>query len=134
MFLKSRKFIYYNKNLNEKARKLRNEMTPAEKKLWYEYLRKHQYNFFRQKPIGNYIVDFYYPKLNLVIEIDGETHLTDNEKNYDEQRTKDLNKYGLKLIRFWNDEVLRDLENVINKIEEEIDGNHPNPFLERGGR
>jgi len=58
MFIKSNKFLPYNKELNKKAKNLRNEMTAAEKKLWYEYLRNHRFQFLRQRPIDNYIVDF----------------------------------------------------------------------------
>lgn len=120
MFIKSKKFIPYNKNLNIIARKLRSEMTFSEKKLWYEYLRNNKHKFLRQKPIGNFIVDFYCHELKLAIEVDGETHILNNEIDYDVLRTNNLNEYGIKVIRFWNDEILKAFENVIFKIENEI--------------
>ena len=111
----------YNKELNKKAKYLRNEMTAAEKKLWYGYLRNHQFQFLRQRPIGNYIVDFYCPKLKLVIEIDGETHLSKEDREYDKERTRVLESYGLKVLRFWNDDVLNGIEVVSEMIENEIE-------------
>ena len=113
-------YLPYNKKLKEKARDLRNNMTAAEKKLWYGYLRNHRYIFLRQKPIDNYIVDFYCSKLKLVIEIDGETHLSEKGREYDEERTKALERYGLKVLRFWNDDVLNGIEVVSKIIEGEI--------------
>jgi len=121
MFIKSNKFLPYNKELNKKAKYLRNEMTAAEKKLWYGYLRNHQFQFLRQRPIGNYIVDFYCPKLKLVIEIDGETHLSKEDREYDKERTRVLESYGLKVLRFWNDDVLNGIEVVSEMIENEIE-------------
>jgi len=95
-------------------------MTLAEKKLWYEYLKNHKCKFLRQKPIGNYIIDFYCQKIKLAIEIDGETHLTESEKNYGKRRTSDFSGYGIKVIRFWNNEIFNRIEAVIEKIENEI--------------
>lgn len=120
MFIKSKKFIPYNKKLKSTARRLRNEMTSAEKKLWYEYLKNHKFSFLRQKPIGNYIIDFYCQELKLAIEVDGETHILISELEHDRQRTDKLNGFGIRVIRFWNDEVLKEFEIVIAKIENEI--------------
>ena len=128
-------YLPYNKKLKEKARRLRNNMTAAEKKLWYEYLRNHKYIFKRQKPIDNYIVDFYCSKLKLVIEIDGETHLSKKEKEDDKERTRILESYGLKVLRFWNDDVLNGIEVVSEIIEEEIRKiKSPQPPLSRGSQ
>ncbi len=77
----------YNPKLIERARELRKNMTPAEKKLWYYCLSQFSRRVLRQRPIDNYIVDFYCPVLRLVIEIDGESHFTDDGKTYDQQRT-----------------------------------------------
>lgn len=118
--MQNKKFLPYSSNLKIKARNLRNQMTSAEKRLWYEYLRQHEYRFLRQKPIGNYIVDFYCSKLKLVIEIDGVTHLDEKDVNYDNNRTKELEKFGLKVLRFWNNDVLNGLGAVEEIIEEEI--------------
>ena len=69
-------YNYYNKNLLENALILRKKQTPAEKFLWKNLLKNFEYHTYRQRPIGNYIADFFIPKLNLVIEIDGGYHLT----------------------------------------------------------
>ena len=76
-------YIPYNKNLNLKARSLRNTNTTEENKLWYQYLRKSQIRFLRQKPIDNYIVDFYCPRKRIAIEIDGSQHYTEGGIMYD---------------------------------------------------
>jgi len=102
------------------VKKLRQNMTAAEKKLWYEFLRGYKHRFVRQRAIGNYILDFYCQKLKLGIEIDGETHLGDKREKYDKKRTGELNKLGIKILRFWNDDVLNGLGEVENIIEVEI--------------
>ncbi len=95
-------------------------MTAAEKKLWYEYLRQNEHRFLRQKIIGNFIVDFYCSELGLVIELDGETHIKEKDINYDSERTEELEKLGLKILRFWNYDILEGLGGVQNVIENEI--------------
>ena len=79
---------YDNKNI-QNARKLRNNMTPQERKLWYLYLRTYRPRIYRQRPVGKYILDFYCAKAGLAIEIDGGQHYdkADNEQ-YDSKRTK----------------------------------------------
>lgn len=115
----------YNPQLVERAKELRKNMTPAEKKLWNNYLRRFQFRVLRQRPIDNFIVDFYCAKLKLVIEIDGESHFTDEGKDYDGERTSILEGYGLRVIRFTNDQVLKNLEGVCRQIEELIPPNPP---------
>ncbi len=90
----------YNPKLTARARELRKNSTEAEKRLWYRYLWNFKYRVLRQRPIDFYIVDFYYPKLKLVIEIDGDTHYTDAGKIYDERRTQILESYSLRVVRF----------------------------------
>ena len=119
----------YNPQLVERAKTLRKNMTKAEKKLWYDYLRTFQFRVHRQRPIDNFIVDFYCPSLSLVIEVDGESHSTDLAQNYDRERTQILEGYGLTIIRFTNQEVLNDFEGVCATIEELIP---PTP-LSKGG-
>ena len=100
------------------ARKLRNNMTEQEKRLWY-YLRKRFINncsFRRQYPIGNYIVDFICRKKNLIVEIDGGQHNDKNIKMYDTERTNYLETKGYKVLRFWNNDVDNNLEGVLNEI------------------
>ncbi|MGB3656019.1 MAG: endonuclease domain-containing protein [Rivularia sp. (in: cyanobacteria)] len=116
-FIKTAYHLSYNPKLIEKAKELRKNMTPAEKKLWNNYLKTLKTRFLRQRPIDNFIVDFYCANLKLVIEIDGESHFTDEAKNYDSQRTLILEGYGLQVIRFTNEEVFKNFEGVCECIE-----------------
>ena len=95
------------------AVKLRKVPTPAEKKLW-AYLRRNKLNgvnFRRQHAIGNFIVDFVSVKKKLVIELDGSQHLEQAE--YDVERSRYFESQGYKVIRFWNDQVMNDINGVI---------------------
>ncbi len=109
--------IPYNPKLKNRARELRKNMTEAEKKIWYAFLRGFKHRFLRQKPIDNYIVDFYCTGLKLVIEIDGDTHSTKEEIEYDKYRTQILEGYGLKVIRFTNYQIFNNFDEVCNEIE-----------------
>jgi len=100
-----------------RAGELRNELTPAKKKLW-SYLRGDKLNgvsFRRQHAIGNYIVDFVSIKKKLVIELDGSQHLEQAE--YDAERSRYFESQGYKVIRFWNNDVMNDINGVIRAIE-----------------
>ncbi len=100
----------------KKAKLFRNNLTNAESLLW-ENLKGKQISgmrFRRQHPINIYIVDFYCHQAKLVIEIDGGNHKS--QKEYDKNRTLDLESYGLIVIRFFNSEVEKNLENVLKKI------------------
>ena len=108
----------YNPALTEVARKLRKDPTPAEKKIWHDYLSTLKYRVLRQRPIDNYIVDFYCREYKLVVEIDGDSHFTEAGKSYDEERTETLEQYRLKVIRFLNDDVLNNLDGVVFRIED----------------
>jgi len=134
--LYTNKYHYaYRKDLTGKAKVLRNNMTSAEKKLWYGHLRQHEFRFLRQKPIGNYILDFYCPKLKLAIEVDGESHLDDKDNiiEYDKIRIRELNKIGINILRFWNYDVLDGFEAVCEIIDKFIDKKKsPTPFKQRG--
>jgi very-short-patch-repair endonuclease len=101
----------------------------TEERLWYGYLRTFKFRVLRQRPIDNFIVDFFCAQLKLVIEVDGESHFTEEGKLYDWERTQILEGYGLKVLRFSNDEVLQDWEGVCRRIEESIP---PTP-LKKGG-
>jgi len=114
-------YIPYNPTLVEKARENRKNPTPAEKKLWFEVLQNKRFadlKFTRQKPLDEYIVDFYCAELMLVIEIDGDSHAEQAE--YDEQRTARLNRLGIEVIRYTNREVLNNLEGVYSDLLERI--------------
>ncbi|ALB41520.1 type II restriction endonuclease [Anabaena sp. WA102] len=118
-------YLPYNKNLVSRAKELRQNMTLAEKKIWYDYLRDFKYRVHRQRPIDNFIVDFYCPKLKLVIEIDGDSHYAENAQKYDQERTEILQGYGLKVIRFNNEDVLHNFTGIVALIEELIPPNPP---------
>lgn len=108
----------YNKNLKQASRDLRNNLTDAEKLLWSK-LRGKQIlglQFYRQKPILNYIVDFYCPAANLVIECDGSQHFTDEGLEADRMRDDALAQLGLKVLRFDNRQVMRQLDDVVEVI------------------
>jgi len=116
-------FLPYNKNLRDFSRYLRNNSTLAEVLLWQE-LRASQlkgYSFNRQKPLGRYIVDFYCKKLNLVIEIDGESHYHDLAPLKDAARQKALEEFGLSFLRFDDLDVKHQMHFVLNTIHEFID-------------
>ena len=102
----------------EKATLLRKNMTLAELILWKKLKDKKLFKvkFRRQHPVNIFIVDFYCHEIKLVIEIDGEIHLDDAIKNYDSGRTAELEKFGLKVARFSNDQIISNIDTVINKI------------------
>lgn len=102
----------------EKAKALRNTLTHAELVLW-SYLKTSPMGlkFRRQHPTGIYIVDFYCHELKLVIEVDGKIHERIENRKDDEKRQKDLEDWGIEVVRFRNDEVELKLEEVINRIE-----------------
>ena len=104
-----------NPKTKHKAIELRKESTPAERKLWSR-LRNDQLGvtFRRQHAVGNYIPDFCSPKAKLIIELDGSQHL--EQEKYDQERTKYLESHGYKVIRFWNNNVLNNIEEVILAI------------------
>jgi very-short-patch-repair endonuclease len=91
----------YNPQLVERAKTLRKNMTKAEKKLWYDYLRNFQFRVHRQRPIDNFIVDFYCPNLSLVIEVDGESHSTDLAQNYDREKDTNIRRIWIKNYSFY---------------------------------
>ena len=95
----------HNKDNVHLAKMLRKNMTPEEKHLWYDFLRKYPTRFLRQKVIGNYIVDFYCAKANLVIELDGSQHGLEKESENDQKRTEYLKSLGLNVIRIPNYEI-----------------------------
>jgi len=111
-------YIPYNKNLIQNSRNLRASATKQENKLWYQYLAKSPIRFVRQKPIDNYIVDFYCPLKKLVIEIDGSQHYTEDGLQYDKIRTDTLNQYSITVIRFTNEEVNKNFYEVCEHIED----------------
>jgi very-short-patch-repair endonuclease len=108
----------YNKGLKEFSRDLRKNMTEAETVLWWK-LRKRQINncqFYRQRIIGNFIVDFYCPEGKLVIEVDGSQHYSEPGKEKDKLRDNHMADLGLKVLRFSAREVMENLEGVVKVV------------------
>ena len=115
-------------------------MTDAEQALWAKLRRKQimDVQFYRQKPIGQYIVDFYAPTVNLVVEIDGGGHFEEATKQYDARRTTFLQTQGLTVLRFNNLEILRELDAVMLMIWREVKTRleikiPPSPPFSKGG-
>lgn len=117
-----RKLIPYSPHLKQFARKLRNDSTFGEVLLWKELSNKkiYSFDFHRQKPLLNYIVDFYCYELDLVIEVDGIYHFNDEKSLMDNDRDKALSEYGLTVLRFTEHEVKKDMINVLRAIDAHI--------------
>jgi len=111
--------FYYKKWLVPLARKLRNNSTKSEILFWKQVRNKqfYGYDFHRQKPLGNYIVDFYCYKLRLVIEIDGWTHTLEYIYEKDLKKEEYLRSIGLTVIRFEDEEIFKDMDNVFAVLE-----------------
>ena len=126
-----RKIIPYNPKLKQLARNLRNKSTLSEVLLWRHLKGKQMrgYAFHRQKPIDNYIIDFFCPKLMLALEIDGISHDGKGKNIYDKERQRRLENLGIKFLRFKDADVKNNIEGVLIKIEEWIDkrGHTPSP-------
>ena len=98
------------------AKTLRKNMTPWERKLWYDFLRNYPVRFQRQKAIGNYIADFYCAKARLIIELDGGGHYTPEQARKDELRTKDLESMKLAVVRICNLDIDQNFHGVCEYI------------------
>lgn len=111
-----------NNNKLTQARALRRNLTPQERHLWYDFLRYYPVKFYKQRIIGEYIVDFYCASARLVIEVDGSQHYDPSEQQKDMQRTAYLESVGLAVVRYSNADVnvrFREVcEDIINKIQE----------------
>jgi len=119
----------YHPDLRLPARDLRRHMTDAERHLW-QHLRRKQIlgvPFYRQRPLGNFIVDFYAPAVSLVVEVDGSQHHTDDGRLRDAERSAFLVEQGLRVLRFDNQRVLTETAKVVAEIRlavQKICGNH----------
>jgi very-short-patch-repair endonuclease len=114
--------LFYNDKLKGCARNLRKNMTEAEKLLWSKLRRKQLkgYQVYRQRIIGNYIVDFYCPKARLIIELDGGQHYTSEGIEANKIRDEYMKRQGLKVLRFSDRDVFANLSLVIEKIWENL--------------
>ena len=106
-----------NNQLLETAKELRRSMTKQERHLWYDFLRYYPIKIYKQRIIDSFIVDFYCAKAKLVIEIDGAYHYTPHGKSHDRFRTEALQKYGLMVIRFSNNDVDTRFDVVCDAID-----------------
>jgi len=129
----------YSRNLKQPSRDLRTGMTDAEQKLWTQLRRKQilGIQFYRQKPVGPYIVDFYAPAALLVIELDGSQHYEPDHVARDAERDASLENQGLLVLRFDNLQVLKETEAVMAEIyrvcgERQIPPASPPPFSKVG--
>ena len=130
--------LQYGRNLKQTARNLRANMTESEQVLWkrlrHKQLRSIQ--FYRQKPIGQFVVDFYAPQAKLVVEVDGSQHLDPEKAQKDARRTATLERQGIRVLRFNNLQVLQELEAVVEAIFQALSDAEkkipPSPPLQRG--
>ena len=107
----------YRKENIPRAKELRKNMTPWERKLWYEFLRNYPLRFQRQKAIGDYIADFYCAKAGLVVELDGGGHYEAPQAERDRERTRALEQMGLRVLRFCNLDVEQSFSQVCEWID-----------------
>lgn len=110
--------VRYNPKLKELARKLRNNSTKSEVKLWRCLKGKKmlRYDFHRQKPIGNFILDFFCNKLKLAIELDGYTHTFEEVADNDKIKYEKLKEHGISLLRFHDEDVMNNIDGVVEVI------------------
>ena len=125
MGLMRRKILRYNPKLKELARKLRKNMTLAEVLLWNQLKQKKMlgFDFDRQRPIDEYIVDFYCKELMLAIEIDGASHNFEDSDVRDMERQDRLENLGVRVLRFTDGDVKQNLEGVLRGVRNWIDKN-----------
>jgi len=113
-----KKFLRNDPTLKQRRRELRRNQTDAERVLWAK-VRNRQFvgiKFFRQYSIGPYIVDFYCPTVKLAVELDGGQHGQSDTKSYDAARSEYLRTHGIDVMRFWDNEVLLDIEGVLSNL------------------
>lgn len=121
------KYIYNEQKLRERRKGLWRSQTEAEKLLWNK-LRGRQVRglkFYRQFSVGGYILDFFCPQIKLSVELDGGQHAEKENKEYDVVRTDYLNGIGIEVLRFWNNEVIKNIEGVLQVIEERLNSSQP---------
>ena len=130
--MKQRKIYHYNPKLKERARQLRNNSTLSEVLLWNELKngKMKGKDFHRQKPIMNYIVDFFCPELALAIEIDGNSHDSENAYEKDRERQREIEGLGIQFLRFNDLDVKRNMIGVLSVIEQWIEEHTPDPSQE----
>lgn len=113
-------FTGFTPALTSNARILRKQMTPQERRLWYDFLRNYPVKFYRQRVIGRFIVDFYCCQAKLVIELDGSQHYTTDGITYDSIRSEILKKYKLRILRFSNNDINQNFSGVCEIIHRAV--------------
>ena len=108
------------RRLRPRARALRQNMTREERHLWFQFLQPYPVRFLRQKPVAGYIADFYCARARLIVELDGSQHYDPDALKYDAIRTRRLQEYGFKVIRFTNRDIWRNFEGVMYVIDKEV--------------
>jgi len=121
----------YNSELQDRAYLNRRSMTPQECQLWFQFLRSYPLRFRRQRPIGNYIVDFYCARAKLVVEVNGYEHFTEKGRRYDVRRKEFLESLGLKVLRFSDGDIERNFDRVCYCIDVETRARCPGLNLKR---
>ena len=112
--------VVKNNKMLDTARKLRREMTPQERKLWYMFLRKYPVKIYKQRIIESFIVDFYCTDARLVIELDGSQHYTEQGECYDHERDAIIEQYQVQILRFSNLEIDHQFDAVCERIHNTI--------------
>jgi very-short-patch-repair endonuclease len=113
------KFLRNDPTLKQRRRELRRNQTDAERVLWAKVRNKQFFGirFFRQYSVGPYILDFYCPTAKLAVELDGGQHTKSDNREYDAARSEYLKAQGIDVMRFWNNEVLLDMQSVLSLLE-----------------
>lgn len=130
------KFLYNNRVFKDRRKELRNNSTEAEKILW-NYLKHSKlggFKFIRQYSVGPYILDFFCPEVRLAIELDGAHHGQEENVLYDKDRSKYLKSVNIFIIRFWNNDIVKDVEGSLRQILRQINRLAEPPLKVRGGR
>ncbi len=119
--------LRYNRRLKSRARSLRANLTDAEERLWARLRRKQilGVQFYRQKPIGNYIVDFYAPAARLIVEVDGSQHFERAQDERDRRRTAHFEQMGLRVLRYNDRQVFLELDSVAEDIFRAVEEKNP---------
>ena len=99
------------------AKQMRKELTKYEKKFWFEFAKNYQYKIYRQKLVDNYILDFYCAKAKVAIELDGSQHFEPINEEFDAQRTNNLNKYGILVLRYTNLELIKNFKYIYDEVD-----------------
>ena len=110
----------HNKEIVPLAKSLRKNMTKEERRLWYDFLRTYETKFLRQKPIGNYIADFYCASAKLVVELDGSQHYEQINIEKDTERTKYFKQFGITVLRIPNNYVNQHFDAVCTYIDNAV--------------